>query len=111
MIICLCGSSRFTAEYKSELIRLTMAGHTVVGTPDLREALGSQPPAALEAIREAHLRLIDLADQVHVINPGGYIGDSTQQEIAHARGQGKPATYLEPDRQARPAELDLEAAG
>ena len=32
-----------------------------------------------------HLTKIDLACWVLVVNPGGYIGDSTRREIAHAR--------------------------
>lgn len=32
-----------------------------------------------------HLRKIDLADRVLVVNPGGYIGKSMGKEIAYAR--------------------------
>jgi hypothetical protein len=43
-----------------------------------------------------HLRKIDMSDRVHIINVGGYIGDSTRREIEHAKKTGKPITYLEP---------------
>ena len=36
-----------------------------------------------------HLRKIDLADWVLVINPGGYIGESTAREIRYARQMEK----------------------
>jgi len=44
---------------------------------------------------ELHLRKIDLADSIYVLNMGGYIGESTANEIAYAEKQGKPINYLE----------------
>jgi hypothetical protein len=43
-----------------------------------------------------HLRKIDLADKIFVINRGGYIGASTRREIEFARNSGKLIKYLEP---------------
>jgi hypothetical protein len=48
---------------------------------------------ALDAL---HLRKIDLADRVLVVNPGGYIGESTSREIAYAHATGKPISFTEP---------------
>lgn len=42
-----------------------------------------------------HLRKIDMADEVYVINVGGYIGSSTKAEIRYAMATGKPVRYLE----------------
>ena len=42
-----------------------------------------------------HLAKIDLADEIFVINVGGYIGDSTRREIAYAEFKGKSIAYLE----------------
>lgn len=47
-----------------------------------------------EALDELHLRKIDLADEVFVINIDGYIGKSTRNEIEYAKKQGKPIHYL-----------------
>jgi hypothetical protein len=44
---------------------------------------------------ELHKRKIDLADEVFVINVGGYIGSSTRSEIDYAVTHGKPVRYLE----------------
>lgn len=44
---------------------------------------------------ELHKRKIDLADEILVINVGGYIGDSTRSEIEYARRYGKPVRWLE----------------
>lgn len=45
---------------------------------------------------EHHLRKIDLADRVLVLNYEGYIGESTRNEIAYATAHGKPIDYIEP---------------
>ena len=42
-----------------------------------------------------HKRKIDMADEIYVINVGGYIGSSTRSEIEYARSQGKRIKYLE----------------
>jgi len=56
------------------------------------EALGPEVVALLD---ELHLRKIDLADEVLVLNVGGYIGESTGRELAYARAQNKPIRFLE----------------
>ena len=44
---------------------------------------------------DMHKRKIDMADSIYVINVGGYIGDSTESEIAYAEATGKKVEYLE----------------
>lgn len=93
-IVCLCGPARYVAEYKTALVGLVMAGCVVVGTPDLSGALDAGSAAAVEAVREAHLRLIDLAADVHVVtDESGEFGDDTLSEIGYALAHGKPVTY------------------
>jgi hypothetical protein len=43
---------------------------------------------------DMHKRKIDLADEIFVINPGGYIGSSTRSEIEYAILTDKPVNYL-----------------
>jgi hypothetical protein len=45
---------------------------------------------------DMHKRKIDLADEIFIINAGGYIGPSTRSEIEYASKTGKPVKYLEP---------------
>ena len=45
---------------------------------------------------EMHLAKIDMADEIFVVNPSGYVGESTSREIAYARSQGKPVRSLCP---------------
>lgn len=44
---------------------------------------------------DMHKRKIDMADEIFVINVGGYIGDSTRSEIDYAIKHGKNVRYLE----------------
>ena len=43
---------------------------------------------------DMHKRKIDMADEIFVINPGGYIGKSTRSEIDYALSHGKTVKYL-----------------
>jgi cell division protein FtsB len=45
---------------------------------------------------ELHKRKIDLADEVHILNIGGYIGESTRSELESARSKGKVISSEEP---------------
>lgn len=55
--------------------------------------------AEAEGVKEhfdnLHLRKIDLADEVFVVNKNGYIGESTKREILYALKHRKPIKYLE----------------
>lgn len=42
------------------------------------------------------IQRLDLADEVLVVNVGGYVGESTSREITHARSRGIPVRFLEP---------------
>ncbi len=42
-----------------------------------------------------HFRKIDMADEIYVINVGGYVGSSTRKEIEYAKKTGKRVRYLE----------------
>ena len=48
-----------------------------------------------EMLDDMHKRKIDMADEIFVINVGGYIGDSTRSEIEYAINTGKKVNYLE----------------
>ena len=72
---------------------LTFSGVIVVAPSEADESPTSEQKAVLDAL---HLHKIDLADRVLIVNPGGYLGESTQREIAYAQAAGKPITFTEP---------------
>jgi len=100
-IVCICGSTRFVDEMRAANRDLTFAGVIVVAPGvflraedhEADESITSEQKAALDAL---HLRKIDLADRVLVVNPGGYIGESTSREIAYAQATGKPISFTDP---------------
>lgn len=117
-VVCLCGSTRFMEQFFNSGWDETMKGNIVLSvgvnlkmlTPDgghVGEALG---PEVKERLDELHKRKIDLADEVLVLNVGGYIGESTRSEILYAETFHKMIRYLEPAAFAEreeEGELDL----
>ncbi len=87
----LCGSVRFAKEHLAIHRALSLTG-CIVLLPALPVA-GGNVVDATEGLGTLHLRKIDLADRVHVVNPEGYVGPSTQAEIAYAQSRHKPVTY------------------
>jgi hypothetical protein len=95
-IVVLCGSSRFKNQFETEMRRLTLEGNIVLTLGVFRHADGIELPVEKVAMLEAMQRQkIGMASRVHVINVGGYIGDSTAREIAYAKEHGKAITFLE----------------
>ena len=95
-VVCLCGSTRFKDEYRAENRRLTMEGKIVLSVGLFGHADGHEfTDQEKEMLDALHKRKIDLADRIHVINVDGYIGDSTQSEIAYARETGTEVSHLE----------------
>ena len=96
-IVCICGSTRFADQMRAVNRELTFAGVIVVAPGVFQhaddESITNEQKTALDAL---HLRKIDLADRVLVVNPGGYIGESTSREIAYARATGKPISFTDP---------------
>ncbi|WP_448061190.1 hypothetical protein [Cellulomonas hominis] len=92
-IVCICGSTRFVAEMRAANRDLTFAGVIVVAPGEAGEPVTDEQKTALGTL---HLRKIDLADRVLVVNPGGYVGNSTTREIAYAHATGKPVSFTDP---------------
>lgn len=102
-IICLCGSTRFTELMLVKQWELTKQGCVVLSWCALPDSyfqgedkthIGDQE-GVKEIVDEVHLRKIDLADEVLILNVGGYIGESTQNELNYAKKQGKIIKFIE----------------
>lgn len=72
---------------------LTLAGIIVLMPTEIDIPITDEQKAALG---ELHLRRIDLADRVEVVNRGEHYGESTLREIAYAQAAGKPVTFVGP---------------
>ena len=103
-IVTLCGSTRFKNEFMEAQKRLTLEGNIVIsvglfGHSGDSEVWENMDEGTLtktkEMLDDMHKRKIDMADEIFVINVGGYIGDSTHSEIDYAIEHGKMVRYLE----------------
>ncbi len=96
-IVCLCGSLRFADEFKKQEIEHLMRGEIALMPccmfTDIQRAHGEDSDYKRLA-DERHKQLIDLADEVLVLNVGGYVGNSTRAEIEYAEAHGKPVRWL-----------------
>lgn len=92
-IVCICGSSRFVEAMREANRELTLRGVIVLAPGEMNGSVSDDQKAVLDAL---HLRKIDLADRILVVNPGGYVGESTSREIAYARSAGTPVSFAHP---------------
>ena len=111
-VITLCGSTRFKEEFMEAQKELTLDGYIVIsvglfghaGDDEVWEGMPEDTiTKTKEMLDDMHLRKIDMADAICVINVNGYFGDSTKSEISYALATGKEVLYLEPDKPYEPA--------
>ena len=97
-VITLCGSTRFKEDYIRIQKELTLAGNIVISVGLFGHQGDDEvwEEGVKEMLDEMHLAKIDMADEIFVINPGGYIGASTKREIAYASAKGKKINSMEP---------------
>lgn len=113
-IVCLCGSTRFSKAFQEANLMETLAGKIVLTIgcdlkPDqeifegvfgekIFERIGFQGTIdrMKEKLDELHLRKIDLANEVLILNVGGYVGESTRREMTYAYNRMKRIRFLEP---------------
>lgn len=95
-IVCLCGSTRFKLAFMEAARTESLAGKIVLTVGQFSHAdkidIGEDAKKRLD---ELHLRKIDMADEILVINVGKYVGDSTKREIDYAKSNGKRIRFLE----------------
>ena len=103
-IVCLCGSTRFKDAFNQANRDETLAGKIVLA-PGLFGRSGDLEPSQYATgtplkimLDELHMRKIDLADEVLIINVDGYIGESTTNEIEYALQKRKRVRWLDPFR-------------
>ena len=96
-VITLCGSTRFNDEFMEAQKRLTLEGNIVISVGLFGHSGDDEvwTEGTKEMLDDMHKRKIDMADEIYVINVGGYIGSSTKSEIEYAKKTGKTVKYLE----------------
>lgn len=96
-VITLCGSTKFKEQFIEAQKRLTLEGNIVISVGLFGHSGDDEvwTEGTKVMLDDMHLRKIDMADEIFVINVGGYIGQSTSKEIAYARSKGIAVRYLE----------------
>lgn len=104
-IVCLCGSSRFGHVFNEANKQETLSGKIVLSIgcnlksdeelfKDLKEYERVEIKRKLDNL---HFRKIEIADEVLILNVGGYVGESTANELFYATKLGKTIRWWEPD--------------
>ena len=96
-VITLCGSTKFKDDFMREQKRLSLEGNIVISVGMFGHSGDNEVWAdgVKEMLDDMHKRKIDMADEIFVINKGGYIGTSTKSEIEYAISTNKKVNYME----------------
>ena len=96
-VITLCGSTKFKDDFIREQKRLTLEGNIVISVGLFGHSGDDEvwTEGTKEMLDDMHKRKIDMADEIFVINKGGYIGSSTRSEIDYAIKTNKKVNYME----------------
>src|SRR3990167_5677100 len=104
-VIVLCGSTRFIEIFAvcAWLIErdegaITLGLHLLPSWyPDVPKDHLAEAEGVKEQLDELHLRKIDLADQVFVVNFDHYLGESTKREVEYAIAKKLPIRWYTHD--------------
>ena len=116
-IICLCGSTRFidvmavTGWEEEKRGKIVLGCHLLPAWYTGAEGHLAEEQGVAAVFDALHLHKIEMADEVLVIDVGGYIGKSTTNEIAHAERLGKPIRYWSQELALRASEAGDEPSG
>lgn len=95
--ICICGSTRHKEKIQEVQRELTLKGYIVLGMHLFSQSEGIElTKDQIDMLKEQHKLKIDLCDSIYVVNPDGYVGESTKEELKYAISKGKKIMSLEP---------------
>lgn len=97
--ICYCGSLKRAKEaFKQAEFECVMAGNVPLMPccmhVDIEREFGANSEYKVNADK-IHMEKIAMADEVVILNVGGYIGESTRKEMEYADSLKKPIFFLE----------------
>ena len=97
-VVTLLGSStKFKDEFKRLEKELTLQGEIVISLGFFNEKEDFIPTDEQKNMLVQMMKQkIEMSDKLFVINPNGYIGQHTRDEIEYAKSLGKEIIYMEP---------------
>ena len=94
-VVTICGSMKFS----QEMIKIANELERKYGWCVIQCVYGINQNTItdeeLQNIVNAHWKKIDISDAIYVVNIGGYIGSSTNNEIKYALSHNKEVIYHE----------------
>ena len=91
--ITICGSMKFAEQMKRIAWKLEIEQGVNVLQCAYNEWNDPITDDALKRLTSAHYKKIDLCDAVYIVDIGGYIGASVEQEISYAKENGKELIF------------------
>lgn len=112
-VVTLCGSTRFKDDFFRVQKELTLEGNIVISVGLFGHSGDDEVWTAgtKEMLDDMHFSKIDMADEIFVVNPGGYVGESTAREIGYALSCGKPVRSLCPLPLEKYAAKEIDSLG
>jgi hypothetical protein len=93
-IICLCGSTKFKKEFEEATWEQSLKEKIVLSVCCFTHHDNLKwSDEQLLLFHDLHKRKIEMADEILVVNVGGYIGKTTKEEIKYAESLGKTVIY------------------
>lgn len=92
-IVTICGSMKFENEMKKVAFILETKHDMSVLQCVYNEDKSELGEDEIIALNSAHLKKIELADAIYVVDLHGYIGEQVKTEIAFARKLGKEVIF------------------
>ncbi len=94
-VVTICGSMKF----EKQMIKIASDLEKQYGWCVIQCVYDIAPETTTEKemnnIVNAHFKKIDISDAIYVVNIGGYVGNSTKNEINYALKKGKEVIYHE----------------
>lgn len=95
-IVVLSGSTRFKKEHKEVAKKITLEGNIVIPLSFYEKSDGDQlSNDEVDTLVDLHYKKIDMCDTLFVVNPDGYIGENTMNELQYAIKRKKDIVFLE----------------
>ncbi len=92
-VVTICGSMKFENEMKKVAFILETKYEMSVLQCVYNEDKLELGEAEITALNLAHLKKIELADAIYVVNLQGYIGEQVKKEIVYAQNLGKEVIF------------------
>lgn len=98
IVVTICGSTRFKVEQCTVALAESLAGRIPLtiawASPPESKVTYTPWPEEKALLDVLHLRKIDMSQEIFVVNPDGYVGESTRREIAYAWVSRKHIRWL-----------------